>query len=143
MLKINDAQKHTLQEIAQSHNLRFIILHGSYAKGTHREGSDLDIAILGNRPLPMEDIFTIHGELGEIFGDNKERELDLKSLQGVDPLFRFEVLRGGILLYGNQSNYDEFKIYAYRDYMDSYDLRKLESILLKKGIQSLSKRYAQ
>lgn len=137
-MELNDIQKKALREIGTAYNLRYIILHGSYAKRTPRQGSDLDMAILGKSTLSFEDTLKIHGELAKILGDNRERELDLKTLHGVDSLFRYEVVRYGKLLYGDASEYEEFKAYAYRDYMDSYDLRELELGLLKKSIQALA-----
>lgn len=136
-------QQKRLREIGQRHNLRLIILHGSHITGTPRPGSDLDIAVLGERRIPFDELLDIHGELGAVFGDNRERELDLKTLHGVDPLFRYEVTSHGVLLFGDSTEYEEFKAYAYRDYMDSGDLRELELLLLRKSIRSLAERYAQ
>lgn len=135
--EISPEQKKEIEQISRAHKLRFVILHGSYAKGTPRRGSDLDIAILGERRIAFDELLQIHGELGAVFGDNKEKELDLKTLQEADPLFRYYVVRDSRLLYGRRSDYEEFKSYAYRDYMDSYDLRNLEYLLLKKSIAAL------
>jgi predicted nucleotidyltransferase len=136
-------QQKALAQIGRAHRLKFIILHGSYAKGiARREGSDLDIAILGKQKIPFAEVLEIHGQLASIFGDNPERELDLTTLHGVDPLFRHQVTKGGLLLYGDRSEYQEFKAFAYRDFMDSYDLRKLEETLTKRSIVSLLQRYA-
>lgn len=143
MINLTNIQKQVLKKVGHYHNLRFIILHGSRARNSPRKGSDLDIAILGKNLITFDETLEIHDELGRVLGDNKERELDLKTLHKVDPLFRFEVVKDGILLYGDRTEFDEFRLYALRDYIDSYDLRKLESILLKRGVQSLAKRYSQ
>lgn len=142
-MEISGEEKAKLEEIGRLHDLRFIILHGSYAKGIPQKGSDFDIAILGKRKPPFDEILEIHTELAQIFGDNRERELDLKTLHGVDSLFRYEVIRDGLLLYGDPTDYEEFKAYAYRDYIDSSDLRELEFVLLKKSIGVLTERYAK
>jgi predicted nucleotidyltransferase len=139
---ITPEQKEKLREIGNKHNLKFIILHGSYTKGNSRLGSDLDIAILGNIRVSFDELLQIHGELADIFGDNQERELDLKTLHNVDSLFRYQVVRDGTLLYGNPTEYQEFKAYAFRDYMDSKDLRELEAALLKKSVKDISEKYA-
>ncbi|MBI3274140.1 MAG: nucleotidyltransferase domain-containing protein, partial [Candidatus Colwellbacteria bacterium] len=126
------------QQIGRAHDLRFIILHGSYATGKEYAGSDVDIAILGKTLLAFDEVLHIHGELADIFGDSKERELDLKTLHRVDSLFRYQVVCDGVLLYGNKRAYEEFKGYAFRDYVDSSDLRELQDLLLKKSIIALS-----
>jgi len=141
-MDITTEQRGKIGEMGNKYNLRFVILHGSYAKNTVHQGSDLDIAILGKEPVDFDAQLKIFGEFEELFGNSKERELDLKTLHGVDSLFRYEVTRDGDLLFGDQTAYEEFKAYAYRDYMDSRDFRELEFSLLKKSINSLTRRYA-
>ena len=46
-MEITKVQKKQLHKIGKDHQLDFIILHGSYAKGTSYRGSDLDIAYVG------------------------------------------------------------------------------------------------
>lgn len=135
---LTDAQKKQIQKIGQSHDLCFVILHGSYAKGAPRPGSDLDVAVLGKHPLSFAETLKIRENLTQVLGDRRERELDVATLHGSDPLFRFEVTRHGALLYGDPAGYEDFKAYAYRDYMDSYDLRQLELALLQKSIAGLA-----
>ena len=140
-MRLEQKQREELEKIGRSHDLCFIILHGSQATGTAGAGSDVDVAVLGSRPLPFDEYLALFGELAEVFGEGSGRELDLKTLHGVDPLFRYQVTRGGILLYGDPTAYEEFKAFAFRDYMDSADLRELEKLLLQKSIQKLSQRY--
>ena len=142
-MELAKEQQEKLKEIGRRHDLRFIILHGSYATETPREGSDLDIAGLGDEKIGFDKILELHGEFAGVFGEDPERELDFKTLHGVDPLFRYHVTRDGILLFGNKTDYEEYKAYAYKDYMDSFDLRDLEFALLQKSIRSLSRKYAR
>lgn len=131
-MELTVEEKEGVEKIGRSHNLRFIILHGSYAKGTPRRGSDLDIAILGQKRIELDELLEIHGELGDIFGDNEERELDVKSLYGADLLLRYYVARDGTLLYGDETEFNEYKAYAGRVFADSEKLFRLEEILVKK-----------
>lgn len=132
MIELNQKQKEELKKIAEKYGLKFVIVHGSYATGKIRKGSDLDIAILGKQELEFSVILEIHGKLANIFGDNRERELDLKELHRADPLFRYYVIRDGLLLHGNITEFNEFKAYAIRDFELSQDIFKLEEILVKK-----------
>lgn len=125
------------------HQLRFVILHGSYATGQKHTGSDLDIAVLGQTTIDYKKHLELYSALADIFGDRMDRELDFKTLHHIDPLFRYLVTRDGVLLYGDATDYDEFKSYAYRTYMDSQDLRDLEKKLVKKSIQTIAQQYAQ
>lgn len=131
-MKITKEQQEQINKIGEKYQLRFIIIHGSYARGEEKKGSDLDVAILGRKKIELSRLLAIHGEMGRIFGDNKTRELDLKSLHKTNPLFRYEVVKKSILIYGDQTDYDEYFLYAFKDFMDSKSLFNLRDIIIKK-----------
>lgn len=140
-MDITPSQKKQLENIGRRHNLRFLILHGSCATNTPRAGSDVDLAYVASGPERGDEYLQLFGELAKVFGNAPHRELDVKSLHHADPLFRYQVVRDGVLLYGNLTDYEEFKLFAYRDYGDSYDLRRLQDRLLEKSIAEISQRY--
>lgn len=137
-MTITKEQQKEIERIAEKFHLRFVVLHGSYATGKNRPGSDLDIAILGKKPLSWDEMLGAVGEFSDIFGDSKNRELDLKQIHNIDSLFRFLIVRDGMLLYGDRTDYDGFRAFAYRDYVDSEDLRKLQDTLLRKSVASMT-----
>ena len=122
-----------IAEIAKKKKLSLLILYGSQATGKVRNNSDIDIAALGERPLRFEDITDLINDFSEVF---KSNEIDVKSLHFTDPLFRFQVTRDGILLYGDRKKFLSFKAYAFRDYCDSKDLFALRDLLIKKRMQN-------
>lgn len=124
--------KQKLVKIAKRFHLKFIVLHGSYATGQQRRDSDLDIAVLGKRQIDFDTQLKLHIKLAEIFGDSPRRELDLKTLHRVDPLFRHEVVSDGVLLYGDPTAYEEFKSFTERAYRDARSLFELERTLSRK-----------
>ena len=134
---LNKNQQSKINNIGQKHNLQFIIMYGSYGRKEEKQGSDLDIAIYGKNKI--NNIIDIIGDLSKIFGDNKERELDVKSLHNVNPFFRYEVIRDGQLIYGNQSDFDEYCVYAYKGYHESKSLIRLQDNLIKKRQNYLNK----
>lgn len=138
MLQLSPKQKETLATLGQKYSLRFIILHGSYAHGVTHEESDLDIAVLGGQKPSVEEFFAMYGDFSDLFGDSKNRELDFKTLHHTDPLFRYLTVRDGALLYGDSLEYAEYKAYAFKDFMDTADLRNLETIITKKRQAQLS-----
>ena len=142
MINLNEEQKKQLQIIADKYGLKFIIAHGSYATGKEHKGSDLDIAVLGKKEIPFREQLELHGDLADIFGDTETRELDLKELSRADALFRYLVVRDGMLLCGNNADYEEFKAYARRDFELSKDLFDLEELLVKKQNKLLHRAYA-
>jgi len=142
-MEITQEEKIGLGKVAEKYDLKFAILHGSYATGKNRKDSDLDVAVLGRNPhLLREKIFELHNDFANIFGDGPERDLDLKTLHGADSLFRYLVIRDGVLLYGNLTDYEEYKAYAFRDYVDSKDLRDLEMRMTLAKQAMLTKLYA-
>lgn len=141
-MEITHEEKIKLAKVAEKHGLKFIIVHGSYATGKEHKGSDLDIAVLGIKEIPFHEQLELHGALADIFGDNETRELDLKALNNTDALFRYLVVLGGVLLYGNNADYEEFKAYARRDFELSKDLFNLEELLVKKQNKLLHRAYA-
>lgn len=143
--KLNSEEQQKIEETGKKYNLRFIILHGSYAKGLQHKDSDLDIAVLGHQYLTFDMLLVLFGPLGNIFGDNHERELDVKSLHGADPLFRYFVVRDGVLLYGDETDFNEFKAYTIHAFEDAQKLFQLEEVLVKKHnkyLLTLSRRHA-
>lgn len=141
-MEITQEQQHHLDAIGQKYNLKLILLHGSFATGKQHPGSDLDVAFLGKKPLEFQRELQLASDLANIFGNSKERELDVKSLHRADPLFLHEVARDSHLLYGNVTDYSEFRAYVFRVHMDSKDLRELEYLQTKKLLGRLTAKYA-
>jgi len=138
MMKVNIKEtKSQVEEIAKRHNLKLVILYGSQATGKDGEKSDIDIAVLGIEPVRFEEEVDLINEFTDLF---KTDDIDVKSLHGAGPLFRYQVMRDGLLLYGDRYDYDSFKAYAFRDFCDSQDLFRLKEILIKKRLQQLKSR---
>ena len=126
--------KPKIDNLAKKYNLSLVILYGSHARGKVHKESDIDIAVLGARPIPFEKLIDLNNEFAEIF---KVKEIDVKSLNNTNFLFRYQVMYKGILLYGKSYNYNSFKSYAFRDYYDSQDLLRLKEVFIKKRLQNL------
>jgi predicted nucleotidyltransferase len=142
-MRLTEEQQQKTAEVGRKYRLRFILLHGSYATNKVRRDSDLDIALLGERPIGLEELLAMHGDLAEIFGDDPQRELDIKSLHKADPLFCYQVTKDSQLLYGDPTDFNEFKAYAFSNYFDSKDLFHLERILIQKFQTYLNQKYAR
>lgn len=126
--------KPEIDPIARKYNLLLVILYGSQASGRTCKESDIDIAVLGTRPIAFENLIDLNNEFAEIF---KVKEIDVKSLHNTNSLFRYQVMSKGVLLYGKSYDYNSFKSYAFRDYYDSQDLLRLKEVLIKKRLQNL------
>ena len=125
--------------IAKKHKLDFVILHGSQVSGAVKgPETDVDIAIYRNGGIKAKEYLNIYSEFMHIFNGE---ELDLKTLHQVNPLFRFYAVRNSQLLYGDKTEFNEFKAYAYRDMVDSHSLIKLEDYLTTKYQKELRSKH--
>jgi hypothetical protein len=67
-------------------------------------------------------------------------QLDIALLRDADPLFRWEILERTTLLYGDIDDFLAYRAFAYRDFIDSADLRELERILSARKLERIGER---
>lgn len=140
-MQLTTQEKQKIAKIGRKFNLKLMMIYGSYAKGAPRKMSDLDIAVLGKEPIDFKTELKLYSALAEIFGDNRERELDVKSLHGISSFFRYQVMKDGVLIYGDPHDFYIFKVYAIRCHQENQKLYQLKEILLKKRQEHLEKLY--
>lgn len=137
--KLTEKQKRKLDKIAKDNGIKFVVLHGSRATGKSRGDSDLDIAFLAENKLSFEEITRLFSEFEGVFGNTLERDLDLKQLNHKPPLFVYHVVRDGILLYGDETDYNEFRSYAFKRHIDSKPLYDFRNDFVRQRIKKLIK----
>lgn len=141
-MKLTKSQQTKIKQIGKKHHLKLMVIYGSYAKNQVKPGSDLDIAILGQKKVSFEELLEIQGELGQVFGDSPDRELDVVSLHTDDILFRYLIMKDSQLIYGRLLDYYELKSFTFREYLDARPLFHLEELLNQKTLKRLAQRYA-
>ena len=120
--------KERLAAAAQKLGLRLVVLYGSRAtqRPEPTPESDVDIAVLG---CQAEKFWDCYMALSETLG---KLSLDMVRIEDADALFRHEIMRVGVLLYGDPDLFCEYRAYAYRDFVDSADLLALEEALFQR-----------
>lgn len=121
-----------LAAACQGLGLTLLVAYGSRAGGASMEPgpeSDLDVALLGPDLGGWERMSACLGVLGDVFGDYA---LDAVALGDADPLLRWEIMRDGRLLFGDPIQFLEYRAFAYKDFIDSADLRRVEAALFRK-----------
>lgn len=120
-------------------HLRRVILFGSYATGSPVPGpdSDIDLAVSFFADRERRSVRELHDSLDAVFED---RSLDIVLLSDADPLFRWEIMADGVLLHGDELDFLEFRAFAFRDFVDSADLRRLEATLFEKKMDWIRRR---
>jgi len=124
------------EKIAKKHNLQLILLFGSAASSKLHPQSDIDIAVLSEKPdLSLESYSNLIFDFQKCF---PKREVDLAIINRADPLFLKKITENCRLLYGNPQELARLKIYAFKRYVDHRRYFNLE----KKFAQNFIKRYA-
>lgn len=101
--------------------VELVVLFGSAAKGRARPRSDLDIAVLGDRPVDLDALYLV---LVPRLGTD---HLDLVDLSRAGPLLAFEVARHGRLLFERTPGaFRGFQALASRRYCDTAKLRSAQ-----------------
>jgi len=121
-----------LEAACRELGLTMLVAYGSRAGGSSMAPgpeSDLDLALHGPDLGGWERMSACLGALGEVFGDYA---LDATFLGQADPLFRWEIMRAGRLLFGDPIRFLEYRAFAYKDFIDSADLRRVEAALFRK-----------
>lgn len=128
-----------LESASRRLGLRRVVLFGSHATGEPAPGpdSDVDIAVSLAGSHSGTAFWKVHDALDDVFAG---RPLDLVFLEDADPLFRWEIVRDGVLLYGDPLDYLEYRAFALRDFVDSADLRALERVLFEKRMAFIRRR---
>ena len=108
--------KEKIAKIAQKYMLLFVILFGSKARGERANAeSDLDIGVLSLHEPDYGLFKNVVSDLSDIF---KGQNADVRFLNGTDLLFRFQVVKDGILIFGKEKNYSVYKLSIMRQYQD-------------------------
>jgi predicted nucleotidyltransferase len=112
-------------------NVRLAFLIGSFAAGTARPDSDVDVAVLFGRVPDYMDVLGLRDRLSVLM----EREADLVVLNDAGPVIRMQVLKTGIRLRAEQGAYEEFFVRTVNEYDDLKQIRApIEEAVLRKKI---------
>lgn len=119
--------------------LRMVVLFGSHAVGLPAPGpdSDVDLALSFHPGGQRRRFWDYCEELSAVFPG---ASLDIVFLADADPLFRWEIMRQGRLLWGDPLEHLEYRAFAFRDFVDSADLRALERRLFERKMALVRER---
>jgi predicted nucleotidyltransferase len=124
-----------LSSVAEAFGLRLVVLYGSHARRNPPPGptSDVDVALLG---CDRKRFWQCHHALSKALPTH---DLDLVRIEDADPLFRHEILSVGHLLWGDPDLFFDYRAFAFRDFVDSADLRRLEHALFRRKMTWIGK----
>ena len=142
MLKFD---KEKLNDFAEKIGIKFTVLFGSRAGKNVTDESDFDIAVSLKDGKSIFNDTEKYSEMLEnfakIFSVNEDK-IDLTDLNNANILLRYEITRGGVLLFGDPQDYEELKAFSFRDYVDAKSLFDLEDIIIKKRLSFIKESLA-
>lgn len=98
-----DLNNRIRQILSRQGDIRLAILFGSLAAGDATPQSDLDLAVQMGIPLSTETKMTLIGELSQAIG----RPVDLIDLRVAGEPLLGQILKHGVRLFGNDTDYAE------------------------------------
>jgi len=103
-----------IANLADEFELDLIIMFGSRARGQQRGDSDTDVAVRGKGVFSFDDRLKLAVRLDRFFPN-----VDLIDIRDASPLLLAAVGQDGKLIYQRrESLFEEFKIFAWNQYMD-------------------------
>ena len=116
-------QQH-INSFVSEFNISLIYIFGSYAKGTNRKDSDIDIAVLINGEIDPYTQLNILGTLVDIF---RTENIDLVILNNANEVLKFQVIKYGKVVYEeSQLSRVLFETRAASEYMDMEYFRNIQ-----------------
>ena len=104
----------SIEEIADQFALDLIVMFGSRARGQSTSRSDTDVAVRSDRKLSRDDELRIATALDTLFPN-----VDLCDIRKASPLLLGAIGQDAKLIYQrHESLFEEFKIFAWNQYMD-------------------------
>jgi predicted nucleotidyltransferase len=124
----------SMEEIAERHGIRLLLQFGSTVSGSTHPGSDVDLAVLLDRPtLSFQEHADLHHDLQSFCPD---REVDLVLLNRADPLLLRRIMENFQLLFGSARRLQELRIYAFKRYQDHRKYFDLEREFVRRSLDA-------
>lgn len=122
------------ESLRQDPRILAVYAFGSQVSGATRPGSDLDLAVLLDRPLDLQGELRLRGDLVTLLDRD---DIDLVVLNLAPPLLRYEIVTGGRRLFTRDDEaMDRFERQAILRYFDTAHLRRLEQGLARQAARS-------
>jgi len=95
-----EAKNILVDKITKKLDPAFILLFGSFAKGTIHDESDIDLAYFSDKKLSSYERFILASELSTV----ANREVDLVDIKQIDTVFTMQIFEQGIPIYIQDEN---------------------------------------
>ena len=121
-----EIKKLLIDKLKEELNPAFIILFGSFAKGTNHAASDIDLAYFNEKQLSSYERFILASELAALVNIEV---VDLVDIKQIDTVFNMQIFEHGIPIYIQDEN--EFTRQRMRAYSMYATLNEQRAPILK------------
>lgn len=126
--------KSKINELALKYQLSMVLLFGSRAKGQENISSDFDIAYLSKKKLDLMDESRLVCDLMEIFRSDK---IDIVNIRKAPPLLMKHIFNNNKILFcADKKNYDAYRTYSLKKYIEAKPLFDLKSEYLDYRVEN-------
>lgn len=123
--------------LCEKEGIDLVVLFGSHARGVERPTSDLDLAIQMEKGRSASKLHLIHG-LEHTFYPHSVDLVVMTPLTA--PLLLYEIFSAGKLVYEARPDvFSQAKLRAWKMYLDTAKLRRLEMQFLKNYVQRMKR----
>ena len=127
-----------LEDVARKHGIRLLLEFGSSVTGRLHPRSDLDLAVLLERPpRSFRELGELTCDLQEVFPD---REVDVALVNRADPLLLKKITETCRLLYGSVGELQRLKLYAFKRYQDHRKFLDMERRYVERSLAEFASR---
>lgn len=129
-----EAIRERLSPLLMEEGLQFILLFGSHASEKTHKQSDIDVAVLFDRPV---DVLALTNKVIKLLHTSN---VDVVDLSRASPLLKFSAAKNGTLIYEREVGvFNHFYSLAFRIYADTKMLREaqkpvISSFLTARGL---------
>lgn len=124
-----------LEPLFAEEGTELVMLFGSAASGAVHPRSDIDIAVLCQKPI---DILSLTNRVIRLLGTD---QVDVVDLRRAAPLIRFLVAKRGRILFEKRNGvFGSFYSLAFRMYIDSGKLRQAQKVAIQQYLETRSVR---
>lgn len=129
---MENIEKKIEQVLAKEKDIVSVHLFGSQAKGSARDDSDVDCAILFQKSNVPDGVHLL--EMRELLHEELKRDVDLVCLNNASPVISMQIYKYGKLIVNNdQKQYSNYVMNLFTDYFDLKLMRKtMEEDILKR-----------
>lgn len=125
---------------AKQKDIMAAYLYGSFAKGTVHKKSDIDIAVVFNKPVDS------YLRLGQLYGGFPDlgipAEPEVRNINlGDSPIFLMNVIQGELIYAKNEIERINFEVAVMRAFYDTQKLREVDYYYMRKRLQEGSYGY--